>query len=164
MSITGIVRKVFESRQLELEKHQNEGKVLQEAVLSRLIAEAKDTEFGRNHAFTAMKEYDDFARHIPVNTYEELKDSIDRMRHGEADILWPGRVKWYAKSSGTTNDKSKFIPVSREGLKRMHYKGGFDAVAMYLQKQSQIAHFRWTSVDLRWQSRTELQSEGFVGG
>jgi len=133
MSITSIVRKVFESRQLELEKHQNEGKVLQEAVLSRLIAEAKDTEFGRNHAFATMKGYDDFAKHIPVNTYEELKDSIDRMRHGEADVLWPGRVKWYAKSSGTTNDKSKFIPVSREGLKRMHYKGGFDAVAMYLQ-------------------------------
>ena len=133
MSITSIVRKVFESRQLELEKHQNEGKVLQEAVLGRLIAEAKDTEYGRNHAFATMKGYEDFARHIPVNTYEELKESIDRMRHGEADILWPGRVKWYAKSSGTTNDKSKFIPVSREGLKRMHYKGGFDAVAMYLQ-------------------------------
>ena len=133
MSITSIVKKVFESRQLELERHQNEGKVLQEAVLSRLIAEAKDTEFGRNHAFATMKGYDDFAKHIPVNTYEELKDSIDRMRHGEADVLWPGRVKWYAKSSGTTNDKSKFIPVSREGLKRMHYKGGFDAVAMYLQ-------------------------------
>ena len=133
MSITGIVRKVFESRQLELEKHQNEGKALQEAVLSRLVAEAKETEFGRNHAFATMKGYDDFARHIPINTYEELKDSIDRMRHGEADILWPGRVKWYAKSSGTTNDKSKFIPVSPEGLKRMHYKGGFDAVAMYLQ-------------------------------
>ena len=133
MSITGIVRKVFESRQLELEKHQNNGQALQEAVLNRLIAEAKDTEYGRNHAFTAMKGYDDFAKHIPVNTYEELKDSIDRMRHGEADVLWPGRVKWYAKSSGTTNDKSKFIPVSPEGLKRMHYKGGFDAVAMYLQ-------------------------------
>ena len=133
MSITGIVRKVFESRQLELEKHQNEGKALQEAVLNRLVAEAKETEFGRNHAFATMKGYDDFARHIPINTYEELKDSIDRMRHGEADILWPGRVKWYAKSSGTTNDKSKFIPVSPEGLKRMHYKGGFDAVAMYLQ-------------------------------
>ena len=133
MSITGIVRKVFESRQLELEKHQNEGKALQEAVLGRLIAEAKDTEFGRNHAFATMKGYEDFARRTPVNTYEEMKDSIDRMRHGETDILWPGRVKWFAKSSGTTNDKSKFIPVSREGLKRMHYKGGFDAVAMYLQ-------------------------------
>jgi hypothetical protein len=132
---------VFESRQLELEKHQNEGQALQEAVLSRLIAEAKNTEFGRNHAFATMKGYEDFAKHIPVNTYEELKDCIDRMRHGEADILWPGRVKWFAKSSGTTNDKSKFIPVSQEGLKRMHYQGGFDAVAMYLQNNPQSRIF-----------------------
>ena len=94
MSITSLVRKVFESRQLELEKHQNEGKALQEAVLNRLIAEAKDTEYGHNHAFATIKGYEDFARHIPVNTYEELKASIDRMRHGEADILWPGHVKW----------------------------------------------------------------------
>ena len=133
MSITGIVRKVFESRQRELEKHQNGGEALQRAVLSRLVAEAQETEYGRNHAFTAVKDYEDFVKHIPVNTYEEMKGSIDRMRHGEADILWPGRVRWYAKSSGTTNDKSKFIPVSQEGLKRMHYQGGFDAVAMYLR-------------------------------
>ena len=116
MSITGIVRKVFESRQRALEKHQSGGEALQREVLSRLIHEAKETEYGRNHAFTAMKGYEDFVHNIPVNTYEELKDSIDRMRHGEADVLWPGIVKWYAKSSGTTNDKSKFIPVSREGL------------------------------------------------
>ncbi len=137
MSITGIVRNVFKSRQQELERHQHDGKALQEAVLSRLIAEAKDTEFGRHHAFSTMRGYEEFVRHIPVNTYEELKGSIDRMRHGEADILWPGRIKWYAKSSGTTNDKSKFIPVSQAGLKRMHYKGGFDAVAMYLENNPQ---------------------------
>ncbi len=133
MSLTGIVRKVFEPRQRELENHYNGGEALQRAVLTRLVDEAKDTEYGRNHAFSAVKGYDDFVKHIPVNTYEELKGSIDRMRHGEADILWPGKVIWYAKSSGTTNDKSKFIPVSKEGLKRMHYKGGFDAVAMYLK-------------------------------
>ena len=148
MSITSIVRKVFESRQRELEKHQHEGRALQEAVLSHLIAEAKDTEFGRNHAFTTMKGYEDFVKHIPVNTYEELKGSIDRMRHGEANVLWPGRVKWYAKSSGTTNDKSKFIPVSREGLKRMHYQGGFDAVAMYLRNNPQSRIFDGRSLIL----------------
>jgi hypothetical protein len=141
MSITKIVRKVFEPRQKELEKHFNQGKALQEAVLGRLVAEAKDTEYGRNHAFASIKGYDDFAKHIPVNTYEELKESIDRMRHGETDVLWPGRVKWYAKSSGTTNDKSKFIPVSKEGLKRIHYRGGFDAVAMYLQNNPKSRMF-----------------------
>jgi hypothetical protein len=148
MSITGIVRKVFESRQRALEKHQSGGEALQREVLSRLIHEAKETEYGRNHAFTAMKGYEDFVHHIPVNTYEELKDSIDRMRHGEADVLWPGIVKWYAKSSGTTNDKSKFIPVSREGLKRMHYQGGFDAVAMYLQNNPKSRIFDGRSLIL----------------
>ena len=133
MSITQIVRKVFESRQRDLEKHQHGGEALQQESLRHLIAAAKDTEYGRNHAFSAMKGYEDFIKNTPINTYEELKGAIDRMRHGERDILWPGKVKWYAKSSGTTNDKSKFIPVSRQGLKQMHYKGGFDAVAMYLR-------------------------------
>ena len=72
MSITKIVRKVFEPRQKELEKHFNQGKALQEAVLGRLVAEAQDTEYGRNHAFTAMKGYEDFVHHIPVNTYKEI--------------------------------------------------------------------------------------------
>ena len=141
MSITKIARKFFEPRQRELENYQNGGEVMQRTVLSRLVAEAKDTEYGRNHAFASIKGYEDFAKHIPVNTYEELKGPIDRMRHGEADILWPGRVKWYAKSSGTTNDKSKFIPVSRDGLKRMHYKGPYDAVAMYLHNNPQSRLF-----------------------
>ena len=148
MSITGIVRKVFESRQRALEQHQSGGEALQRAVLSRLVAEAKDTEYGRNHAFAAIKGYEDFVRNNPVNTYEELKGSIDRMRHGEADVLWPGSVKWFAKSSGTTNDKSKFIPVTREGLKRMHYQGGFDAVAMYLQNNPKSRIFDGRSLIL----------------
>lgn len=133
MSITSIVRKVFEKRQRELEKHQTEGEQLQRQVLSHLLQEAKDTEYGRNHLFGQAKDYEDFTKSIPVNTYEELKIDIDRMRHGESDILWPGRVKWYAKSSGTTNDKSKFIPVSNEGLQKIHYAGGYDAVAIYLR-------------------------------
>lgn len=69
---------------------------------------------------------------MPIQTYEDIKSDVDRMRHGEKDILWPGQVKWYAKSSGTTNDKSKFIPVSPDGLKNIHYMGGKDAVALYL--------------------------------
>ena len=141
MSITKIVRKVFEPRQRELEKHVSQGKALQEAVLNRLLAEAKDTEYGRNHAFATMKGYDDFVKHTPVNTYEELKGDIDRMRHGEKDVLWPGRVRWYAKSSGTTNDKSKFIPVSDEGLQKIHYAGGRDSVALYLRNNPQSRMF-----------------------
>ena len=117
----------------ELEKHQTGGELLQRQVLAHLLREAKDTEYGREHGFATTKGYGDFVRFNAVNTYEELKGQIDRMRHGESDVLWPGRVKWYAKSSGTTNDKSKFIPVSREGLQKIHYAGGYDSVAVYLR-------------------------------
>ena len=141
MSLTGIARKFFAPRWKELERHNNEAEELQRQVLSRLINRAKDTEFGRYHRFADMKTYDDFVSSTPINTYEELKEGIDRMRHGEADVLWPGKVKWYAKSSGTTNDKSKFIPVSKEGLKRLHYKGGSDVVAFYLRNNPQSRMF-----------------------
>ena len=124
-----------------MEKHQNGGEALQRAVLTHLLQSAKDTEYGRNHTFSAIKGYDDFVSHVPVNTYEELKGDIDRMRQGEADVLWPGRVKWYAKSSGTTNDKSKFIPVSQEGLHKIHYAGGRDSVAIYLRNNPQSRMF-----------------------
>lgn len=141
MSLTRIVRPLFAKRWRELEKHNTQGEQLQCEVLARLLGKAKDTEYGREHLFAATKGYDDFVRHNPVNTYEELKGDIDRMRQGEADILWPGRVKWYAKSSGTTNDKSKFIPVSQDGLKHVHYKGGADVVAMYLRNNPQSRMF-----------------------
>jgi len=135
------VRNVFLHRQKELEKHINNGETLQRDALRWLVERAKDTEYGRNHLFGTTKGYDDFVRNTPVNTYEELKGDIDRMRHGEDDILWPGKVKWYAKSSGTTNDKSKFIPVSADGLRNLHYKGGKDAVAMYLRNNPKSRMF-----------------------
>ena len=141
MSLTQIVGKVFVPRQHALERYQQEGEALQRAVLNHLIQSAKDTEYGRNHAFAAVKGYDDFIGQVSVNTYEELKGDIDRMRQGETDILWPGRVKWYAKSSGTTNDKSKFIPVSNEGLQKIHYAGGRDSVAIYLRNNPQSRMF-----------------------
>ena len=141
MSITGIVRNAFLPRQKELERHTMEAETLQQDVLRYLLAKAKNTEYGRNHLFAATKGYDDFARNTPINSYEELKDDIDRMRHGEADILWPGTVKWYAKSSGTTNDKSKFIPVSDDGLRNLHYKGGKDVVALYLRNNPKSRMF-----------------------
>ena len=141
MSLTQIIGKVFVPRQHALERYLQEGEVLQRAVLDHLIRSAKDTEYGRKHAFATIKGYDDFIGQVPVNTYEELKGDIDRMRQGETDILWPGRVKWYAKSSGTTNDKSKFIPVSSEGLQKIHYAGGRDSVAIYLRNNPQSRMF-----------------------
>lgn len=133
MGLTKIASKLFLPRLRELEQHATQPEALQQAVLKRLIERGKSTEYGRNHLMDSFRGYDDFAKNIPVNTYEELKGDIDRMRHGEQNVLWPGLVKWYAKSSGTTNDKSKFIPVSSEGLHHIHYMGPRDCVAFYLR-------------------------------
>lgn len=133
MSLTHIVRNAFTSRQREIERYDNEAQQLQMHTLEDLTTTAKDTEYGRKHTFSTINSYEKFADSVPLNTYEELKGDIDRMRHGERDVLWKGRVKWYAKSSGTTNDKSKFIPVSHDGLQHIHYAGGKDVVALYLQ-------------------------------
>lgn len=148
MSLTKLASKFFLQRQKELERHYNEAESLQAEVLRHLLTRAKNTEYGRKHLFGVTKSYDDFARNVPLNTYEELKSYIDRMRHGESNVLWNGTVKWFAKSSGTTNDKSKFIPVSHEGLRNIHYQGGKDAVAIYLRNNANSRLFDGKSLIL----------------
>ena len=133
MNLTSLIRPVFSPRCRKLDLYATQAEALQRAVLKRLTEKAADTEWGRAHGYRSGLSYEDFARQTPLNTYEELKGHIDRMRQGERDVLWPGRVKWYAKSSGTTNDKSKFIPVSVDGLHDTHYAGGKDAVVWYLR-------------------------------
>ena len=148
MSLTAIAGKLFLPRQKQLQRHINEGVELQHDVLKHLLAKGRNTEYGLNHNLNTTGNYEGFVKNVPVNTYEELKADIDRMRHGEANVLWPGRVKWYAKSSGTTNDKSKFIPVSAEGLQKIHYKGGSDVVALYLQNNPKSRLFDGRSLIL----------------
>lgn len=164
MSLTQIIGKVFVPRQKALEKHLNGGEALQRAVLNHLIHTAKHTEYGRNHAFDSIKDYDRFIKMVSVNTYEELKGDIDRMRHGEKDILWPGRVRWYAKSSGTTNDKSKFIPVSDEGLQKIHYAGGRDSVALYLRNNPKSKMFDGKGLILGGSHAPNYNVEGSLVG
>lgn len=133
MNITNIVNKLyFRSRFYALERYIKESEYIQDNVLKYLISRSKETEYGRKHLFSTIKTYEEFTQNIPVNSYEELKVEIDRIRHGEHNILWPGEVKWFAKSSGTTNDKSKFIPITSRGLSSIHYQGGKDVIAIYL--------------------------------
>lgn len=133
MSLTNIIRPVFRPRARQIDRYATQAEQLQRDVLARLLAKAADTEWGARHGYAGTKDYEQYAAATPLNTYEELKGYIDRMRHGECDVLWPGAVRWYAKSSGTTNDKSKFIPVSPAGLHDTHYAGGKDAVSLYLR-------------------------------
>lgn len=128
---TKLIGKLFVSRQKEIDLFNTKAEAIQEQVFRKLINNAAATEWGKTYNYRNIKSYNDFNQ-VPIQNYENVKGYIDRMRHGEKDLLWPGQVVWYAKSSGTTNDKSKFIPVSKDGLKNIHYKGGQDAVALYL--------------------------------
>lgn len=133
MSRTSLTRAFLTPRLHQLDRYAAEAEAMQRLVLQRLVSKAVDTEWGKKHQYANIRSYEDFARLVPINTYEELKVDIDRMRHGEKDILWPGQIRWYAKSSGTTSDKSKFIPVSKDGLNDTHYAGGTDCVVWYLR-------------------------------
>lgn len=141
MNTTKLLRNLFVPRQRKLENYRTQAEALQMRTLQSLLGKASSTQWGQAHHYADVRNYDDFVRNTPVNTYEELKGFIDRMRQGEKDILWPGQVRWYAKSSGTTNDKSKFIPVSPQGLKDTHYAGGTDAVVLYLRNNPQSRLF-----------------------
>ncbi len=132
MNKTKLVNCFLSGRRKSISKYENKTEELQSKVLQKLIRQAIHTEWGQTHGFAQVNDYNSFTKTSPINTYEELKGYIDRMRRGEKDVLWSGKVRWYAKSSGTTNDKSKFIPVSKECLQDTHYRGGTDAVALYL--------------------------------
>ncbi|MDO5460393.1 MAG: GH3 auxin-responsive promoter family protein [Bacteroidales bacterium] len=132
MNLTPLVKPVFKQRVKKIAKYATEAENIQRSVLAKLVDSASGTEWGIKHKYSSISNYEQFAKSVGVQDYETLKGYIDRMRHGEKDVLWRGRCKWYAKSSGTTNDKSKFIPVTSQGLQRAHYKGGFDVVAQYV--------------------------------
>ena len=133
MSLTKFIRPFFTGRARAIDRYATCAEDIQRGVLDRLLRQAGETEWGKLHHYASIHSYEAFAQQVPLNSYEELKGPIDRMRQGAANVLWPGRVRWYAKSSGTTADKSKFIPVSPQGLKDTHYAGGRDAVALYLR-------------------------------
>lgn len=98
--------------------------------LLELTSKAKDTEFGKLHGLKSITSYEQFKSQIPVHDYETLKPYIERTRRGEQNLLWPSEIKWFAKSSGTT-DKSKFIPVTKEFLDGCHYNGGRDMITFH---------------------------------
>lgn len=133
-------------------------------VMHHLISSAKDTLWGKDHNFGNIDGYQDFASFMSVNSYEELKSYIHQMREGKPDILWPGKVVWFAKSSGTTNDKSKFIPVSKEGLKGIHYKGGTDCVSSYLAIHPKSKIFKGKSLILGGSHEPNLNTPNSMVG
>lgn len=105
---------------------------VQEELLKKLLQTAKGTEVGKKYDFSSIDRYEQYRDRVPVSTYEEIFPYIDRLMRGEQNILWPSEIKWFSKSSGTTNARSKFIPVSPEALEDCHFKGGKDMLSIYV--------------------------------
>ncbi len=141
MSITRLISKGFIPRQRALQAYDTQAESLQAHQLKKLITKAAHTEWGVKHSYDTIHSYEDYARRVPIQSYDDIKPYVERMRHGARNVLWPSQVRWYAKSSGTTNDKSKFIPVTSEGLKQMHYKGPADCLAYYLMTRTDSRFF-----------------------
>jgi GH3 auxin-responsive promoter len=126
-------------------KYPNE---VQDELLMNLIRQAEETVVGRQYDFESIKNYKTFSERIPVSTYEELEPLIERTRKGEQNVFWNEPIKWFAKSSGTTNAKSKFIPVSESALEDCHYKGSKDLLCMYLNNNENSDMFLGKSLRL----------------
>lgn len=141
-------------------KYPNE---VQEELLMNLIRDSENTLIGTKYDFTSIKSYKTFTDRIPVSTYEDLEPMIEKIRQGEQNVLWHSQIKWFAKSSGTTNAKSKFIPVSAEALDDCHYKGSKDLLCLYLNNNENSEMFLGKSLRLGGSSQIYENNNSFFG-
>ena len=131
--------------------------------LMNLLQTAKKTEVGKQYGFADIQQYEDFADRVPVRTYEEIAPMIERSRQGEQNIFWPTPIKWYAKSSGTTNAKSKFIPISDESLEDCHFKGGKDMLSLYFKNNEQSSVFQGKALRLGGSKEIYEENNSYFG-
>ena len=137
---------------------------VQQELFRNLIDEAALTEFGKEHDFSKIKTLSDFQKAVPVRNYEKLLPYIHQLREGKQNILWPTTVKWFAKSSGTTDARSKFIPVTKEALEECHYKGGKDLLALYYNQRPNAGLYSGKHLVLGGASKINpFNEEGYTG-
>ena len=173
MNLTRLIyRTAFRRRAAELERYATDARLLQEAQFDYLTRRAAGTAFGRQYGFDRMAagnpsflaKYAHFSATVPLHTYDELKPWIERMLGGERDVLWPGLCRWFAKSSGTTSDKSKFIPVTDDALHRTHYRGGTDVVVTYLGLNPESRMFSGKALILGGSHKPVAMAHGLHAG
>jgi hypothetical protein len=108
---------------------------VQQEIFFKLLEQASRTTWGIQYGYDSISSIEDFQKQVPISTYGDMKPYINRLREGEQNLLWPSEIKWFAKSSGTTSEKSKFIPVSFEALEECHFRGGKDVIAFYTKEK-----------------------------
>lgn len=146
--INSIVSWILKKRIHQIELFMKYPHEVQNELLLNLIQRAKYTEIGKKYDFSSALTYEQFADRVPVAAYEDVEPLIERSRKGETNIYWPEPIKYFAKSSGTTNAKSKFIPVSSDALENCHYKAGKDMLCLYLNNNEESQLFTGKSLRL----------------
>lgn len=132
--MNALVSFLIKKRLQQIDLFRENPRMAQLEVFHHLVQTARYTEWGRRHGYEDIADPDEFRARVPIQDYEDVKPYVARLRKGEQNLLWPTDVRWFAKSSGTTSDRSKFIPVSREALEDCHYKGGKDLIAFHYQQ------------------------------
>ncbi len=136
---------------------------VQNEVLFKLLSAAQYTEIGKKYDFHSVKDYTSFAKRVPIQKYETIEPLIDRARKGEVNIFWPTKIKWFAKSSGTTNAKSKFIPVSDESIEDCHMKAGKDMLCIYINNNEDTEMFKGKGLRLGGSRAVHEDNETYFG-
>lgn len=139
---------IFKNRIGQIEKFKNHPVDVQRETLFKLIHTAKNTEFGKKHAFSQISSYSDFCRQVPIHDYEQMTPYIEKTMKGEQNVIWPTEIHWFSKSSGTTGARSKFIPVSTESLEECHFKGGKDMLSLYINNYPETKLFTGKSLTI----------------
>jgi hypothetical protein len=124
-----------------IEEHFKNPLELQHTSLDELIFSGRNTEWGKKYGYSEIGNYEQFKAKVPISTYEEIFPYIDRMMHGEQNVLWASPISWFSKSSGTTNARSKFIPVSKESLENCHMMGGKDMITLLINNKPETRIF-----------------------
>lgn len=119
---------------------------VQEEWFQSLISTAEATEWGKKYDYNSILTPEEYKERVPIQDYDDIKGYVDRMIKGEQNLIWPSDIKWFAKSSGTTSDRSKFIPVSMEALEDCHYQGGKDMLSIYCHNRPENKVFTGKSV------------------
>ncbi len=132
--INSIVNLINYNRLTQIDFFRKNPVEVQGEVFKNLIRTAQNTEIGKQYNFSSITSQNQFAERMPVFDYDSLKPYIERVMKGQQNVIWPSEIKWFAKSSGTTSDRSKFIPISNESLEDCHFQSGKDILMIYIDK------------------------------
>lgn len=158
------MQKIIKMRIPQIEYFMQRPIEVQESVFQELIQNAKQTKWGEFYDYRSIMNWEDYNNRVPISNYDSLLPFFDRIRKGEDNVLWPSEIKWFSKSSGTTSNRSKYIPISEESLQECHYKGGKDMLALYCNNYPDTNVFSGSNLALGGsRQENEFDNDIFIG-